>query len=223
VPALLLFASPGIRFFTARDVQELHRWRWRERVSKMHVACLHIVRYFPSFTQIFRNQINSTVSDNMAIAARLAQLGITLPTPPVPAANYIPFVVTGTLVHVAGQISKAGDNLIVGKLGEGLTVEDGQHAASVCIINLLAQVKAAAGGDLSRIKRFVKLNVFVNSSATFVQQPAVANGASDLLVSIFGESGKHARSAVGVAQLPFGVAVEIDGIVELIPETATSE
>ncbi len=151
----------------------------------------------------------------MAVAARLVALGITLPTPPDPHASWPVPGVTGSLMHVAGQISKEGDNLLVGKLGEDLTVEDGQRAAAICIVNFLAQVSYNCGGNLDAIKRIVKLNVFVNSSTTFVQQPAVANGASDLLVKIFGDRGMHARSAVGVAQLPFGVAVEIDGIVEL--------
>lgn len=150
------------------------------------------------------------------VAARLAELGIVLPAMAAPVANYVPFVRTGSLIHLAGQIPKRGDEILfVGKLGDNISVEQGQEAARVCVINFLAATSAALGGDLDRVKRIVKINVFVHSSPGFTGQPAVGNGASDLLVSIFGEAGKHARSAVGVAQLPFGVAVEIDGIVEV--------
>lgn len=155
------------------------------------------------------------------VAARLLELGVTLPTPAAPAANYIPFCKSGSQLHIAGQLPKIGDNLLTGKLGAGVTVEAGQEAAKACIINFLAQVNAATGGNLDRVKRVVKINVFVNSAADFVDQPKVANGASDFLVSVFGDAGRHARSAVGVASLPFGVAVEIDGIVE-VEETPSS-
>lgn len=150
------------------------------------------------------------------IAARLAELQVSLPTPAAPAANYIPFVRTGSLLHIAGQIPRNADaSLMTGKLGAGLTVDDGKKAAHACIVSLLAQVNAATEGNLDRVKRIVKINVFVNSAPDFGDQPAVANGASDFLVEVFGDAGRHARSAVGVASLPFGVSVEIDGIVEL--------
>jgi enamine deaminase RidA (YjgF/YER057c/UK114 family) len=152
----------------------------------------------------------------MSVEKRLKELGLNIASPTIPAWNYVPFVRTGNLVHIAGQIPKVGDEVkFVGKLGEKFTVEQGQEAARICITNFLAATKAAAGGNLDNVQRFVKINVFVNGTPTFTQQPLVANGASDFIVKIFGEAGKHARSAVGVAQLPMGVAVEIDGVVEL--------
>ncbi len=160
--------------------------------------------------------MSATVAAAGRVAARLAELGIVIPTPAAPVANYVSFVRTGTLVHIAGQIPKKGDEILfVGKLGDKITVEQGQEAARVCIVNFLAAAQAAAGGSLDNVKRIVKINVFVNSTQDFTQQPAIGNGASDFLVNVFGEAGKHARSAVGVAQLPMGVAVEIDGVVEL--------
>lgn len=155
------------------------------------------------------------------VAARLAELGLTLPTPAAPAANYMPFVKSGSQIHIAGQLPKLGDNMITGKLGEKLSIEEGQKAAKACAINLLAQANAATGGNLDRVKRVVKINVFVNSTPDFVDQPKVANGASDFLVEVLGDAGRHARSAVGVATLPFGVAVEIDGIFE-VDETSSN-
>ena len=152
------------------------------------------------------------------VTQRLAELGVTLPTPPASVANYIPFQRSGNLVHVAGQLPKIGDTMIKGKVGAELSAEEGAAAAKMCIINFLAQVQAAAGGNLDRVKSIVKLNVFVNSAPTFEGHPVVANGASDFVVTVLGDAGKHARSAVGVAALPFGVAVEIDGIVELHDE-----
>ncbi|MEV8467347.1 RidA family protein [Fluviibacterium sp. DFM31] len=149
------------------------------------------------------------------IETRLAALGLTLPDAPAPLAAYVPFVRTGDLLHVSGQVSSDADGLILGQLGKDLDVEAGQKAAARCALSLLAQVKAACDGDLSRLVRVVKLNAFVNSTADFTDQPAVVNGASNLLGEVLGEAGKHARSAVGVAQLPFGVAVEIDGIFQL--------
>lgn len=146
---------------------------------------------------------------------RLAQLGVSIPQPSTPAANYVPWVRTGTLVHIAGQIPVwEGERRFLGKLGAAYTVAEGQQAARLCVLNVLAQVRAACDGDLDRLVRFVKLNGFVNSAPDFTDQPAVINGASDLLVEILGDAGRHARSAVGVASLPFGVAVEIDAIVE---------
>lgn len=151
------------------------------------------------------------------IESRLAELGVTLPEAPAPAANYVPFVITGDLVHVSGQIPMTAEGLICGKLGADMDVDAGQKAARVCAINLLAQVKAACGGDLDRLVRIVKLGGFVNSAPDFTDQPKVVNGASDFLADALGEAGRHARSAVGVAALPLGVAVEIDGIFQIRP------
>jgi enamine deaminase RidA (YjgF/YER057c/UK114 family) len=149
------------------------------------------------------------------IETRLAELGLSLPDAPAPAANYVPWVRTGTLVHVSGQISQGPDGLIRGKLGADLSADEGAAAARACALALLAQVKAACDGDLSRLVRVVKLTGFVNSTPDFADQPKVINGASDTLVAILGDRGRHARSAVGAANLPFGVAVEIEGIFEV--------
>lgn len=146
---------------------------------------------------------------------KLAQMGVTLPAAPAPAANYVPFVVVGDLVHVSGQISANEDGFITGKLGDDTTVEQGQEAARRCAIALLAQVKAACGGDLDRLVQVVKLGGFVNSTADFTDQPAVINGASNFMAEALGDAGKHARAAVSAASLPFGVAVEIDGIFQI--------
>jgi enamine deaminase RidA (YjgF/YER057c/UK114 family) len=150
-----------------------------------------------------------------SIEARLAEMGVTLPDAPAPAANYVPFVRVGNLVHVSGQISQGPNGLIKGKLGADLDIADGSEAAKRCVISLLAQVRAACGGDLSNLVRAVKLTGFVNSTPYFIDQPKVINGASDFLVAVLGEAGRHARSAVSAASLPFGVAVEIEGIFEV--------
>ncbi|KAJ56972.1 endoribonuclease [Actibacterium mucosum KCTC 23349] len=147
---------------------------------------------------------------------RLSEMGVTLPDAPAPAANYVPFVVTGNTVYVSGQISMDAGGMITGKLGDDMDVDAGAAAARVCAINLLAQVKAACGGDLDRLVRVVKLVGFVNSTADFGDQPKVINGASDFMVEALGEAGRHARSAVSAASLPFGVAVEIEGIFEIL-------
>lgn len=150
------------------------------------------------------------------IEAKLSELGLTLPDAPAPAANYIPYVVSGGLVFVSGQVSIAEDgSLITGKLGADLTVEEGAKAAERCALSLLAQARAAAGGGFSELKRVVKLTGFVNSTPDFTDQPKVINGASDLLVAVMGEAGRHSRSAVSAGALPLGVAVEIEGIFEL--------
>ena len=149
----------------------------------------------------------------MSIENRLSELGITLPQAAAPVASYVPSVQAGGLLHVSGQISFAEDgSLITGRLGEDMELESGQQAARRCGIMLLAQIKAALG-SLDRVERIVKLGVFVNSAPAFTDQPKVANGASELMQEVFGESGRHARSAVGVAVLPLGVAVEVDAIV----------
>ena len=149
----------------------------------------------------------------MSIDNRLAELGITLPQPAAPVAAYVPTVAQGGLLHISGQISVAEDgNLILGRLGEDMNLERGTEAARRCGIMLLAQVKAALG-SLDRVERVVKLGAFVNSAPSFTDQPKVANGASELMQQVFGEAGRHARSAVGVAVLPLGVAVEVDAIV----------
>ncbi len=149
------------------------------------------------------------------IETRLAELGLTLPDAPAPAANYVPYVISGNTLYVSGQVSMGPDGFITGKLGQDLSVEDGAAAARACALSLLAQVRAACGGDLSRLKRVVKLTGFVNSTPDFADQPKVINGASDTLAEILGDAGRHARSAVSAASLPFGVAVEIEGIFEI--------
>ena len=149
------------------------------------------------------------------IETRLAELGLSLPEAPAPAANYVPYVITGNLVHVSGQVSMGPDGFITGKLGADLSVEEGAAAARACALSLLAQVRAACGGDLTRLKRVVKLTGFVNGTPEFTDQPKVINGASDTLVEILGEAGRHARSAVSAGGLPFNVAVEIEGIFEI--------
>ncbi|TGD44784.1 RidA family protein [Pseudotabrizicola sediminis] len=149
------------------------------------------------------------------IEARLAELGVTLPDAPAPAANYVPWVISGKQVFISGQISQTAAGLIKGKLGADLTVEQGAEAAKACAISLLAQVKAATGGDIDRVVRLVKLVGFVNSGPDFVDQPKVINGASDFMVAVLGDAGRHARSAVSAASLPFGVAVEIEAVFEI--------
>lgn len=149
------------------------------------------------------------------IETRLAELGVTLPEPTAALANYVPFVQTGALVHISGQVSMNADGWVTGKLGDDMSVEDGAAAAKLCAINLLTQLRAACGGDLDRLVRVVKLVGFVNSTQDFHDQPKVINGASDFMVEALGDKGRHARSAVSAASLPFGVAVEIEGIFEI--------
>ena len=148
----------------------------------------------------------------MSIAARLAELGIVLPEPAAPVAAYVPTVLVGNLLHVSGQLPFNDGELMIGRLGEDRDVEYGYAAARACGIMLLAQIGRALGG-LDRVERIVKLGVFVNSAAIFAAQPKVANGASELMEQVFGEAGRHARSAVGVPSLPLGAAVEVDAIV----------
>jgi enamine deaminase RidA (YjgF/YER057c/UK114 family) len=150
------------------------------------------------------------------IDARLKELGIVLPTPPAPVASYVPFVVSGMLVFVSGQVTlEAGALKYIGTVGKEISLEDGKAAARLCAINVLAQLKAACGGDLDKVKRCVKVGAFVNAVPGFAQHPEVANGASDLFVEIFGDSGRHARAAVGAGSLPRNVAVEVEAIFEL--------
>jgi len=148
----------------------------------------------------------------LRIEDRLQELSIALPTPPAPVASYVPFVVVGGLVHISGQVSVDASGGVKGKLGGGVSLEQGQAAARLCGLNLLAQLKAACEGDLDRVIRAVKLGGFVNVTPDFDPIPQVINGCSDLMVEVLGEAGKHARAAVGVANLPMGFAVEVDAI-----------
>lgn len=150
------------------------------------------------------------------IETRLADLGLALPDAPAPAANYVPHVISGNTLYISGQISQSAGGLIKGKLGLDLEIADGAAAARACALSLLAQARAACGGDLGRIRRVVKLTGFVNSTPDFTDQPKVINGASDLLVAVMGDAGRHARSAVSAASLPLGVAVEIEAIFEIV-------
>ncbi|WP_298915733.1 RidA family protein [uncultured Algimonas sp.] len=153
----------------------------------------------------------------MSIAQKLTEMGLSLPEPMAPVANYVPYVVSGDLVFVSGQISKIGDDIVRGRLGAGLTVEAGQRAARLCGLNIVAQLKAACDGDLSRVRRIVKLGGFVQATpdATGPAIPQIVNGCSDLMVALFGESGRHARFAVSAPSLPLDVAVEIDCVAEI--------
>ena len=146
---------------------------------------------------------------------RLAALGITLPEPVAPVANYVPFVRAGALVHISGQVSLDASGGVRGIVGEDVDMETAQRAARLCGINLIAQMRVAAGGDLDRIVRVVKLGGFVQAGPDFFDIPKVVNGASDLMVEAFGDLGRHARSAVGVYRLPLNFAVEVDAVVEL--------
>ncbi len=150
------------------------------------------------------------------IEARLAELGIEIPQAAAPVANYVGHVVTGNLVFVSGQVPVvAGEFQYIGTVGADLTLEDGQAAARICAVNIIAQLEAACGGDLDRVQRIVKLGGFVCSVAGFTQQPQVINGASDLMVDVFGERGRHARAAVSSNGLPVGVCVEVDAVAEI--------
>ncbi len=149
------------------------------------------------------------------IESRLKELGVTLPSPPMPVASYVPCTISGNIVFVSGQIPIAdGAIKYIGKLGVDVPLEAGQAAAQLCAINILAQLRAAIG-DLDRVTRCLKLGVFVNAAPDYTQQPEVANGASDLIAAVFGDAGKHARAAVGVGSLPRGVAVEVEAVFEI--------
>jgi enamine deaminase RidA (YjgF/YER057c/UK114 family) len=150
------------------------------------------------------------------IEARLEKLGITLPAAAAPAANYVPFVQSGNLLHISGQLPMENGKLAqTGQLGAGVTTADGQRAAELCAVNILAQAKAALGGDLSRVARLVRINCMVSSTPDFYEQHLVANGASNLLAEVLGDAGKHSRVAVGMAALPLNASVEIDAIMEV--------
>jgi enamine deaminase RidA (YjgF/YER057c/UK114 family) len=150
------------------------------------------------------------------IEARLKELGIELPPATAPVANYVPFTVSDNIAVVSGQVSvRNGKPEFVGKLGREISIADGQQAAKLCALNILAHVKAACGGDLDRVKRVLRLGGFVNCMPDFTDMPQVVNGASDLMVQVFGDAGRHARAAVGVSSLPLGVAVEVEAMFEL--------
>ena len=150
------------------------------------------------------------------IDSRLAEMNIKLPEPPAPVASYVPYVVSGNLVFISGQVTMGESGLqYVGTVGKELSLEEGNAAARLCAINLLAQLRAAAAGDLDRVRRCVRLGVFVNAVPGYAQHPEVANGASDLIVEVFGDAGRHSRAAVGAGSLPRNVAVEVDGVFEL--------
>jgi len=150
------------------------------------------------------------------IEARLAELGITLPPVVAPVANYVPAVMTGSLAVMSGQIPLAeGNPVFTGLLGADVSLEDGQAAARLCGINLIAQLKGVCDGDLDRVRRVVRLGVFVAATADFTDHPKVANGLSDLMVEVFGDNGRHARVAVGCSSLPLGVPVEVEGLFEI--------
>jgi len=151
------------------------------------------------------------------VAARLAELGLTLPQAAAPVAAYVPAVLAGGLLHVSGQLPFVAGELVRGRLGDNLSLDQGIEAARACGLMIVAQVKAALGGSLERVERIVKLGAFVCSATEFTDQPKVANGASELMLALFGEAGRHARSAVGVPALPLGAAVEIDAVVAVRP------
>jgi enamine deaminase RidA (YjgF/YER057c/UK114 family) len=150
------------------------------------------------------------------VEGKLKQIGVILKEPPAPVANYVPFVRTGNMLVVSGQLCFDGEGKLAatGRLGSGVSIEDGQKAARACAVNVLAQVKAALG-DLDKVVRVVRLGGFINSAPGFVDGPKVMNGASDLMVAAFGDKGKHARSTVGVAALPADAAVEVEGLFEV--------
>ena len=152
----------------------------------------------------------------MRIESRLKDLNITLPTPPAPVASYVPYVISGNQVFISGQVTLGPKGLeYVGTVGTELTLEDGKAAARLCAINVIAQLKAACGGDLDRVKRVVKVTCFVNAVPGYAQHPEIANGASDLFVEVFGDAGKHARAAVGAGSLPRNVATEVEAVIEI--------
>jgi len=149
------------------------------------------------------------------VEERLAALGVRLPEPSAPVANYVPFVRAGRFLHISGQVSRDAQGGVTGVVGQDVDMDTARYAARLCAINLIAQMKAACGGDLGRVVRVVKLGGFVQAGPDFFDIPQVVNGASDLRVDVFGDLGRHARSAVGVYRLPMNFAVEVDAVVEL--------
>ena len=161
--------------------------------------------------------MTKTNSTDAAVSAKLNELGLSLPQAAAPVAAYVPVVEAGGLLHVSGQLPFINGELVKGRLGEDVSVEQGQAAAQACGLMILAQVRADLGGSLDRVERIVKLGAFISSTADFTDQPKVANGASELMVALLGDAGKHARSAVGVPVLPLGAAVEVDAIIAVRP------
>lgn len=152
----------------------------------------------------------------MSIEEKIQELGLSLPTPAVSVANYVPFVITGNLVSISGQLPMGPDGpAYTGKVGDDVSVEDATKAAKLCALNIIAQLKQALDGDLERVERVVRLGGFVNCIDGFAGQPAIINGASDVMVDVFGEKGRHSRAAVGVNALPLNVPVEIDALIEI--------
>ncbi len=150
------------------------------------------------------------------VDARLAELGIEVPEAAAPVANYVGYAISGNLVFVSGQVPVVGGEFKYrGKVGADLSIEDGQAAAKICAVNVIAQLKAACGGDLDRVSRILRLGGFVNSTPEFTDQPKVINGASDLMVAVFGDKGRHCRAAVSAVALPLGVAVEVEAVAEI--------
>ena len=150
------------------------------------------------------------------IETRLKGLGIELPQPTAPLANYVPFTVSGKVVFIAGQICQwNGERRFIGKLGAGINIAEGQQAARLCALNIIAHLRVAADGDLDRVRRCLRLGGFVNCTPDFTDMPQVVNGASDLMVEVFGDAGRHARAAVGTSALPSGVSVEVEATFEL--------
>jgi enamine deaminase RidA (YjgF/YER057c/UK114 family) len=166
---------------------------------------MHIIKFF-------KKEVKMTND----IEKRLTDLNIALPNAAAPAANYVPFVRTGNMLFVSGQVSQDSEGLVVGTLGSDFNMDDGYKAARLCGIALIAQLKLACQNDLSKLKRVVRLGGFVNCTSDFKDHPKIINGASDLMVEVFGEKGAHSRAAVGSVSLPMGVAVEVDGVFELI-------
>jgi enamine deaminase RidA (YjgF/YER057c/UK114 family) len=153
---------------------------------------------------------------NSSIEKRLAELGVTLPRPGAPGGNYVPFVIVGDLAFMAGQVAReAGKMKYTGKVGRDLPLEEGQAAAKLCALNLLSQLKVACEGDLDRVERCVRVTGYVNSPPEFTEHPKVINGASDFIVEVMGDRGRHARTAIGVAALPLDSAVEVEAIFQL--------
>lgn len=151
-----------------------------------------------------------------AIEKKIEEMGLTLPEATLPAANYVPTMISGNMLFVSGQLPMMGGKpQYIGKVGKDISLEDAQACARICGLNILAHTRAALGGDLSRISKLVRMGIFVNASDDYTDHPKVANGVSDFMVALFGDAGKHARFAVGVSGLPFGVAVEVDATFEL--------